>query len=241
MELPGEILKKRQKILLWIHSCVVALEFSDEAYFYFVEIYDRVLYAKAFNLSDEALTLYGISSLLIAMKYCEVNQLTPNFFQKKIGHKKYSLELILSAELKIMKLLKFKIPTPTFNEIVTFYFSKIFGNQINSCVYARTLFSFTVMHFKLTTLDLGMSHYIKKSTLYSAILYYSAVHFGKYLRGNSEKAIRGINSYLKDEKVNPKSVMKITKMLNSNFCSNDSAQEMSDYITKLFLSPNGTN
>lgn len=171
---------ERTNLIDWLLVVCDQLSFSDECFFTTVEIFDQILIKYDFKLQINDAHLLAITSLFISMKYTETRKYITQIFVEKVAHNKYSKNLILSSEILILKLLKFKIPRNIFQDWIYPTINSLIKHE--NCFYKQILFSFACAQYKLSLYDFFLIKNQSKQVLYMSIFYSSLFQLKNYLK-----------------------------------------------------------
>lgn len=124
-----ESLKFRNKLLGWLYSINLKLKASYETFFKAIKFYDVYLLKSKKEFQVKDLQLIISVCYLIAYKLEEVNLIDLSFIKENILKNKYEAIEITNCEIKILKVLNFKLQIQTLNS-KTQLFIDILKNNI---------------------------------------------------------------------------------------------------------------
>lgn len=115
----------RAKMVDWMAEVLHTFKCSCQTFFLAVNIMDRYFKMVQRNLETQDLHLSGIVAMFIASKYEDVIPLMMRTVVNKIGHGKFTGEMISQKEFEMLKVLGFKIGAPTVKEKLDRLFEEV--------------------------------------------------------------------------------------------------------------------
>lgn len=100
---------------------------DDQTFFLAVSLLDRYFKNKPESKEVSDLHIIGVTCMFIASKYEDIYPLKMKMVYEKIAHKKLSIEKIKTLELDILKVIKYKIPTPSPLDFLKIYLKEVLG------------------------------------------------------------------------------------------------------------------
>ena len=95
----------RAKMVDWMVEVLSTFKCSDQTFFLAIDIMDRFFKNSSRPLTSSDLHITGVAAMFIASKYEDVVPLMMKTMVNKIGHGKFSQDLIESRELEVLKAL----------------------------------------------------------------------------------------------------------------------------------------
>jgi hypothetical protein len=95
-------LEMRTKMLDWMIEVLSSYKCKESTWFISAEVMDSYLMKEEKELSNKDVHLLGVTCMLIASKYEEVNPISITTFQAKIAHGKLSKDNIRAMEYSIL-------------------------------------------------------------------------------------------------------------------------------------------
>jgi len=89
----------------WMVEVLSTFKCSDQTFFLAIDIMDRFFKNSSRPLTSSDLHITGVVAMFIASKYEDVVPLMMKTMVNKIGHGKFSQDLIESRELEVLKAL----------------------------------------------------------------------------------------------------------------------------------------
>jgi len=109
----------------WMRDVLEVFKSPFETFFSAVMVMDRYLHEKKESLKIEELHEIGVTSILIASKYSELEPLTVDLMHRKASHGKVGIKNIIEREKEILNTLRFEVAVPTVNECSEKFLSMI--------------------------------------------------------------------------------------------------------------------
>lgn len=180
-------LENRKLAIEYLLQIKYQISLKKETFFLAVEIMDKVFLKLGFDLSANEIFHVGFTSLWIANKFLRSeNNFRVMLIQLLVN--KISREEIITLEIKILKILKFKIPKVYFLEFVQKNSQKI-PNFEHLYPTIHTTYVFTLYDFILT-------NYFNLKKLFSGILILSSKIYNE--NNPNEKIVFNIDSLIND-------------------------------------------
>jgi hypothetical protein len=158
----------------WLSEIKLKLTLQQETYFQAVELYLDTLKTFKHKLNNLDHQLIMITSLYLAIKYEEVEQINLDTVSSYISHNKFTNKQIVGCEILIMKQLRFKISRSHFPEFINKFFDVLFSYSLDSKDVTKAkskIIEFSYLLYKLTLMDFDLTHNVKRKYLYLAIIY----------------------------------------------------------------------
>ncbi len=109
----------------WMIEVLNTSKCGDQTFFLAVSLMDRFFMLKQEVREISDLHLIGITSMYIASKYEDLYPLSMKSVYEKIGHKEFSIEMIRSLEIDILKTIKYRVAAPTTLDFLKYYLKKV--------------------------------------------------------------------------------------------------------------------
>jgi hypothetical protein len=199
----------RRTLIDWLSEIKLKLKLHHLTTILSTMIYDKVIKTFDHKLNAFDHHILMISSLLIAIKYEEIEQMNIDSICKHIAHNRFSKRQILACEMLILKRLNFKIPSIKFadfsHSLLNLLFEQFF---IESNVkYKQIIEEFSILIYKLTLFDYDLCN-VQELPLFICVIFNSfklfetepACHFENFHYqifkdlGIQEDAIKDIDS-----------------------------------------------
>lgn len=200
-----QFVRNRAFIIDWLVQLKHKLDYSDETLFIAISILDKVLLN--FDNKIKASEIYFISliCIFIAGKYFEVEFVSLDDILIQIGQGKFEKSKFLEMELKILKLIKFKIPRIHFYEFMNNMYDTFIQDENKKTQFLKIItsaFIFSLYNFNLKFIT-------DTKTLYYSIFYFSLNFFQNKKLVKSE-----IIKKMKNEKLDIDLINKIMNKIN---------------------------
>ena len=120
----------RARMLDWMIEVLSKFKCCNETFFIAVSLLDRHFKLKTDVIEINELHIIGMTCMFIASKFEDSGHqsISMKLLCEKIGHKKFTSEMIKKQELEILKSIKYIIAAPTSIDFIKFYLLKVFWN-----------------------------------------------------------------------------------------------------------------
>ena len=109
----------RARMLDWMTEVTCSYKFEAKTYFDGVQFLDKYLQFKRQSVEPTELHALGVVAMLVASKIHEVFPLRIGMVYEKIGHRKISMNKLITVEADIMNTLEYKLNEWTFFDIAS--------------------------------------------------------------------------------------------------------------------------
>jgi hypothetical protein len=159
-EIPAEYIPIRKSLIDWLSEIRLKLKLHHITTIKASIIYDKVIVTFQHMLNQYDHHLLMIASLLIAIKYEEINQIDIDIICRHVAHGKFNKKQILACEMLILKRLNFILPK---NEFIDFS-HEVIDLLFNKCItakdikYKRLVEEFSILIYKMMLFDYEISN-----------------------------------------------------------------------------------
>ena len=103
----------RARMVDWMIEVLTNFKCDDLSFFLAVNLMDRFFLGTSNELKVQDLHIIGVTSMFLASKYEDIYPLKMKTVHQKIGHSKLEIEEIKRLELEMIKVIHYRIHTPT--------------------------------------------------------------------------------------------------------------------------------
>lgn len=166
-------LKNRAFIIDWLIQLKNQIEYSNETLFLSVNILDKVLLSLGDQINAEKIHLMAMISIFIAGKYLEVTPVLLDDFIEKICHMKFEKKIILEFEWKILRILKFKMPSNTFYDFI----NKVYDRVVKVSKLKQIFLDFATSTYIFSMYNFNLTNFVDPQILFYSIFFFSLKTF----------------------------------------------------------------
>jgi hypothetical protein len=174
LSIPVDYLSIRRSLIDWLSEIRLKLKLNHITTIKSSIIYDKVILTFHHQLNAFDHHLLMIASLLIAIKYEEIDQIHIESICSHIAHNKFTKKQILACEMMILKRLSFKLPNNDFidfsHQVIGLLFDKCFTERDMS--YRRLVEEFSILVYKLSLFDYELTK-VDALRLYICVIFNS--------------------------------------------------------------------
>jgi hypothetical protein len=105
----------------WMIEVLTNFKCDDQTFFLAVSLMDRYFKTKNEMREVSDLHIIGVTTMFIASKYEDIYPLKMKMVFEKIAHKKLSIEKIKGLEMEVLKVINYRIPSPTSLDFLKVY------------------------------------------------------------------------------------------------------------------------
>jgi hypothetical protein len=204
-----EILEYRSKLYDWLIIVCKKCCQSDITYFSTVNLTDKIFEEYQFKITLDDMYLILITCLFIVSKREELWPIRLSTIISSISHNKFNKKEILSAEIIILKILRFKISKNNFVDIANIFIHKLSpGCDSSTLKINELLYSNCKSLYKLLLLDYNLYRKLSKNPK-KEVLFFSSIcltslkigkkHFHLENLFNENDFFQILNSLMKEE------------------------------------------
>ena len=122
----------RARMVDWMIEVLTNFKCDDLTFFLAVSLMDRYYKGCPKTLTVNDLHIIGVTSMFLASKYEDIYPLKMKTVFEKIGHGKIEVSRIKKLELDILKVIGYKIHSPTPLDFLKAYMVDVLGIEIQS-------------------------------------------------------------------------------------------------------------
>lgn len=115
----------RARMVDWMIEVLTNFKCDDQTFFSAVSLLDRYLKKQTTSHEITDLHLIGVTCMYIACKYEDIQPLKIKMVHEKIAHKKLTIEEIRKMEMKMMKIIEYRLSTPSVLDFLKVYLKEV--------------------------------------------------------------------------------------------------------------------